>query len=84
MAHDDRRTVELADHIFEHVDDLRHLESLDRCRVCAERLDLDLEPWVRGRQHRVALGLVVALPVLPAARRDPEAVDQNDRVGSRI
>ena len=66
--------------MFSHVDDLRHLELFDRFGVCPERLDLDFEPRIRGCEDRVALGLVVRLPVLPAPGRHPEAVDQDDRV----
>ena len=73
--------VELADHRLEVLDDLRHGHRLDRRRVGVERLDLDLEAGVGGGEHAVAARLVVGDPVLPAARRDPEAVDQDDRVG---
>ena len=81
VAHDDRRRVERADDGLEVLDDLRHRHRLDRGRVGVERLDLDLEAGIGGGEDLEALGLVVGDPVLPAARRDPEAVDEHDRVG---
>jgi hypothetical protein len=45
------------------------------------RAYLDLETRVRKGEHAVALLLVVGLPALPAARGNPEAMDQDDRVG---
>ena len=53
----------------------------DRCRVGAQGFDLDVESGVGGGVHGEALGFVAALPVLPRARGDPEAVDQHDGVG---
>ena len=47
---DDRRTIQFPDQVLEHLDDLRHLELLDRRGVSAERLDLDLEPRIRRCQ----------------------------------
>lgn len=81
VADDDRRGVQLADHRLEVVDDGRHGQFQDRCRVGVQRLDLDLEPRIPGRQHPEPASLVVRDPVLPAARCDPEPVDQNDGVG---
>ena len=54
----------------------------DRRRVGPQSLDLDLEPGVARRVDGVALGLVVRLPPLPRAGRDPEAMDEHDRVRS--
>ena len=54
----------------------------DRRRVGPQSLHLDLEPGVAGRVDGVALGLVVRLPPLPRAGRDPEAMDEHDRVRS--
>ena len=59
------------------------VRSLDRCRVGVERLDLDLEARVGGGDDRGALRFVVGDPVLPAAGRDPESVDQDDGVDGR-
>jgi hypothetical protein len=60
-------------------DDLRHLQVLDRRRVLPQRLDLDLEAGVGRGDDAVALALEAGDPVLPAARGDPEAVDEDDR-----
>ena len=49
--------------------------------IRVESLDLDLEPRIGGRDHAVALALVVRDPVLPAPGGDPEAVNQDDGVG---
>ena len=73
--------VELADDRLEVLDDLRHRHGLDRRRVGVERLDLDLEARVGRGEHAVAGLLVVGDPVLPAAGRHPEAVDEDDGVG---
>jgi hypothetical protein len=43
--------------------------------VGIQGLDLDLETWVARGEYAVALLLVVSLPLLPAARGYPEAVD---------
>jgi hypothetical protein len=44
--------------------DLGERNDLDRRGVGAERLDLDVETRVRRREDRVALRLVLLLPVL--------------------
>lgn len=75
VADQDGRRVELADHRLEVRDYLWDRHPLNGGRVLVERLDLDLVAGVRRREHPVALALVVGDPVLPAARRDPEAVD---------
>ena len=52
------------------------------CGSASKRLDLDLEPGIsqaRGRGTRVAS--IAGHPVLPAPRRHPEAVDEDDGVG---
>ena len=41
---DDRRTIQFPDQVLEHLDDLRHLELLDRRGVSAERLDSTSTP----------------------------------------
>ena len=53
----------------------------DHRRVGVQRLDLDLETRIRGREDLEAALLVVGDPVLPAARGHPEAVDEDDGVG---
>ena len=83
MAHDDRRPVELRDDTGEVRNGLGHRQRRDHRRVLAERLHLDLEPWVAGRDDPVALALVVRDPLLPAARGHPQPVDQDDGVGAR-
>jgi hypothetical protein len=84
VAHDDRRALDLLDGLGQVVDGLVHGEVCDEVRVLAQALDLDLEPGV-ARGHDVeSLGFVVGHPVLPAARRHPEAVHEHDRVGCRI
>ena len=57
-------------------------ELRDGRGIGVERLDLDLETGVGRREDAEALLLVVRLPVLPAPGGHPEAVDQDDRVGS--
>ena len=81
VAHQDGRSIEAPDHPFQTLHDLRDGDLLDRGRVGVQRLDLDLEAWVRRRQHGETLRLVVGDPLLPASRGDPEAVDQDDGVG---
>ena len=84
VAHEDRRGVERPDDRLQMRDDRGDREPLDRRRVGVERLDLDLETGVCGGEDAVALRLVVRDPVLPAARRHPEAVDQHDRIGRAL
>jgi hypothetical protein len=81
VADDDRRGVQGVDHAREVLDDPGHGQGLDGRRVGVERLDLHLEAGIARGQHGEAAGLVVRDPVLPAAGRDPEAVDQDDGVG---
>ena len=66
------------------VDGLRDGEVGDDVRVLAQRFDLDLEPRIRRGEDAVALRLVVRLPALPAARRHPEAVYENDGVARAL
>jgi len=82
VAHDDRRSVESLDHSGEVVDRLRDRRLGDHRRVLPERLHLDLEAGVGGREDPEALGFVVGDPVLPASGGHPQAVDQDDRVGA--
>lgn len=82
MAHDDRWLRQRPDDCFEVFDDGRDGECGDDVRVGLECLDLDLEAGVAGCEDAEALLLVVGDPVFPAAGRDPEAVDQDDGVGS--
>ena len=50
--------------------------------VLAQRLDFDLESGVAGGDDLVPPGFEAFLPPAPAARGHPEAVDENDGVGS--
>ena len=50
--------------------------------VGVERFDFHFEAGVGRSDHRVAEAFVVLDPVFPAAGRDPEAVDEDDRVGA--
>jgi len=59
-------------------------QRLYRGRVLAQGLDPALEARAGWGQHPVALGLVALHPLLPAQRRDPESVDQDDRVGGAL
>ena len=81
VAHEDRRRVERRDDRLQMRDDRRNCEPLDRRWVGVERLDLDLETRVCRDEDLVAPRLIVRNPVLPTARRQPEAVDQHDRIG---
>ena len=81
VPNEDGRRAELADGRFEVGDDLRDRECDDRRWVGVQRLDFYLEAGVGGGKDAVALGLVVCFPVLPAAWRDPEPMDEDDRVG---
>ena len=67
--------------VDEVLDDAGNRQLLDRSGILVEGLDLDLEPGIGGRDHAVALALVVGDPLLPASWRDPEAVDEDDGVG---
>jgi hypothetical protein len=65
------------------LDDRGDREVFDRGRVRVQRLDLDVEARIGGSEDAIAATLVAGLPVLPASRGHPEAVDQDDRVGCR-
>ena len=78
MPDQDRGLTDPLHDLLEVVDDRGDREGLYGRGVGVERLHLDLEPGVGGRQHPVAPALVVLDPLLPAAGRHPEAVDQDD------
>jgi hypothetical protein len=63
-------------------DDRWNCHGLDRRGVGVERIDLDVESGIGGGEDAVSATLVTVDPVLPASRRDPEAVDEDDRVGN--
>ena len=72
---------ELGNDVLQVRDRIRHGDVLDRGRILAQRLDFDLEAGIGGREHAVPAALEVGDPVLPAARRHPQAVDQHHGVG---
>lgn len=82
VADDDRRALELEDDRLVAVEDLLGGERRDPRGIGVHRLDLGLHGGPVRRQHAVAEALVALAPVLPAARGQPEAVDQDDGVGS--
>ena len=79
VADDDRRLVEAADDPVVVVDDVGDREPFQRRRISAELLGLCVEPGPGGRQHLLTLVAVALPPVLPAQRRHPHAVNQDDR-----
>src|ERR1700730_7426605 len=83
MAHDDWRAVQLPNDRVIVVDDLGDAEPGDLVGVLAEVLDAALHAGPRGSDDLVALLAIAIDPVLPAQRGEPEAVDQNNRVGGR-
>ena len=66
--------------VYRHASNLTQVEVDDRRGVLAQRLDLDVEARVGGREDVVPLALVVSDPMLPATRCDPEPVNENDGV----
>ena len=80
---DDRRPVEPADDLLVVVDHVRNREPVQRRRVTAHLGRVVAEPQPGGRDHFVPLLAVALGPVLPAERRHPHAVDQDDRVRCR-
>src|SRR4029453_17574626 len=82
MTYEDRWCLELLDHDFEMLHERGNREPLDGRWIAVERFDLDLEPRIRWSEDAVALGFIARDPVLPAARRHPEAMNQYDRIGT--
>src|SRR5206468_7135492 len=79
VPHDDGSDVEAPDQVFVVGDDVRDGELGDWRRVLAERFDLAFESGPRRYEDLVA-GLAVALgPVLEAAGRHPQAMDEDAR-----
>src|SRR3954471_11872169 len=78
MPHDHRRGLEAADDPVVVVDDLGDAEPVQDGRVLAEGLDLALHARPGRREHLVSALLEARLPALPAARGEPEAVDEDD------
>jgi hypothetical protein len=81
MTDEDRRRLESFDDAFEVRHDRGYREAFDRRRIAVEGLDLDFEPGIRRREHAIALGFIMRDPVLPASRRHPETMNQDDRSG---
>src|SRR3954454_18650370 len=79
MADDHRRLRDLPDVALEVVDDLLDPHARDPARVAALRFHAVGLARPLGHQDLVALLLEVRLEVLPAARGEPRAVDENDR-----
>ena len=81
VAHQDGGRLQLSDHALEMLDDRGNCQLLDRRRIRSERLNLDLEPRIRGGENAITAILVAGLPVLPASTSDPKAMYQNDGIG---
>src|SRR5688572_33071224 len=79
MTHEDRWRLESLDYGFESRHDRGNREAFDGRRIAVEGLDLDLEPRIRWSEHAVTLGFIACDPVLPASRRHPEAMHQDNR-----
>src|SRR5262245_18191220 len=82
MTHKDRGRLALADNAFEVRHERGNREALDGRWIAVERLDLDLESRIRRREDAIAPGLIARDPVLPASRRHPEAMNQDNRIGT--
>src|SRR5262245_36359726 len=82
MTHEDRWRVDSLNNAFEMLHEGGNREALDGRWIAVERLDLDLEARIRWREDEVASGLIARDPVLPASRRHPEAMNQDDRIGT--
>ena len=78
VPHDHRRGVEAADDPVVVVDDLGDAETVHDGRVATEGLDLALHAGPGRREDLVSALLETRLPALPAARGEPEAVDEDD------
>jgi hypothetical protein len=81
VANDDRWTLELDDDPLVVVDDPLDGECREWRGICVQRLDLGLHPRPARREHSIAGTLIALDPALPAARGEPEPVDQDDGVG---
>jgi len=78
VPHDDRRAVERPDDAVVVVDDLFDVKLCDPGRVAAQLVDVAVHAGPGRRDDVVAAALVTLDPVLPAERRHPESVDQDD------
>ena len=78
VADDHRRAIEPADDPLVVLDDLGEAEPVQGGRIAPHILDLPRHPRPGRRQHPAAPALTALLPPLPAPRRQPEAVDQDD------
>jgi hypothetical protein len=77
-AHEDRRAVQLADDAFEMLDRAGYGERLNRRRILAQRLDLNLQAGIGRSEHALpAPGLVLG-PFLPTTGSHPQPVDRDD------
>jgi hypothetical protein len=76
--HDHRRGIEAADDAVVVVDDLGDTETVEDRRVASEGLGLALHAGPGRREDRLSALLETRLPALPAARGEPEAVDEDD------
>src|SRR5215217_5009655 len=79
MAHHGGPLVELADHLGGVVGNLLQGLPCEDLRVGAGFLDCFRVVRPRGRYTRVAVLLEQTDPVVPAARQQPEPVDEHDR-----
>src|SRR5262249_24086330 len=82
MTHEDRGCLELPDDAFEVRHDRGNREAFDGRWIAVQRLDLDLEPRIRWSEDAIAPGPIARDPVLPASRRHPEAMNQDNRIGT--
>jgi hypothetical protein len=73
--------VEVADDPVVVVDDLGDAEAVQDRRLAAEGLDAALHAGPGRREDLVSALLEALLPELPAARGEPEAMDEDDGGG---
>jgi hypothetical protein len=73
--------VSSADDAVVAVDDLGDAHAGHGGRVAAQIFDVRVHAWPGGSDHAAPEALVAVDPVLPAERRQPKPVDQDDGVG---
>ena len=79
MSDQNRRLGERADLRLVVIDDLGQAEAFQRLGVLTQRLDVTLLTRPFGRRDGIAEIPKVVGEVLPAASREPRAVDQHQR-----
>src|SRR4051812_4231400 len=79
MPNEDGRGIDSANDARIVLYDRLELQSFEHRRVRANLLHFLFQAWPRWRENRVARLLIPIDPLLPASRRQPQSMNQNNR-----